>query len=66
MDADLKYDYQAALKRVNLNQSSIDLLRDTANNCELLPKSLTDKQVNICELFWGLFGCYVTVGVAHY
>lgn len=47
MDADLKFDYNAALKRVNLSQSSIDLLRDTANNYELLPKSLTDKQVNI-------------------
>lgn len=53
MNADLKFDYHAELKRVNLSQSSIDLLRDKANNCELLPKSLTDKQVNICEIIWG-------------
>lgn len=49
MDVDLKFDYLDALRRQNFTQSEIDLLRDTINakKCDLIPNSLTNKQVNI-------------------
>jgi hypothetical protein len=46
---DLKYDYSVALKRQNFNQSQVDALRDAVAKHDVVPKSLTDKQVNICS-----------------
>lgn len=46
MECDLKYDYQEALRRTNLSQSAVDLLRGAAIKCESLPRPLTDKQVS--------------------
>lgn len=46
---DLKYDYSMALKRQNFNQSQVDALRDAVAKHDVVPKSLTDKQVNICN-----------------
>lgn len=44
---DLKFDYEQALKRQNFNQSQVNALRDAAEKFDELPKSLTDKHVNI-------------------
>lgn len=42
---DLLYDYEAALKKCGLTQSQVDKLRELANDCKTIPKSLTNKQV---------------------
>lgn len=49
---DWKFDYEIALKRQNFSQSQINGLRDVAEKCDLVPENLTDKQVNICKLFF--------------
>lgn len=46
MNCDLKFDYEEALKRHNLKQSQIDELRESAKNFPIIPKCLTDKQVD--------------------
>jgi hypothetical protein len=45
MNVDLKYNYDDALRRQNLTQSQVDLLREASHKCESIPKSLTNKQV---------------------
>lgn len=44
---DLLYDYEQALQRVNRNQSEINALRKLVENCAIIPKTITDKQVII-------------------
>lgn len=46
MSADLKFDYMNALKSVNYSQSQVDVLRESVKNVAIIPKSLTNKQVN--------------------
>lgn len=45
MEMDLLYDYEAALKKCGLKQSQVEKLRELARDCEIIPKTLTDKQV---------------------
>lgn len=45
MNVDLKFDYIEALKRHNLTQSQVDVLRESAKKYPTIPKSLTNKQV---------------------
>lgn len=49
MDVDLKFDYGEAMKRQNLTQEQVDALRESAKMCSMVPKSLTNKQVNISK-----------------
>lgn len=44
---DLPYDYDKAMKKCGFNQSQVDKLRELARDCDIIPKSLTNKQVNI-------------------
>lgn len=46
MDFELKFDYLESLKRENFTQSQIDVLRESVKSCAIVPKSLTNKQVN--------------------
>ena len=45
MDFDLEYDYEEALKRQNIDPADIEILRKTVAEIEVIPKTLTDKQV---------------------
>jgi hypothetical protein len=47
MNLDLKFNYSEALKWSNLSQGQVDLLRESVKNSVLVPKTLTNKQVNI-------------------
>lgn len=47
MNFDLKFDYVEALKREKYAQVQIDDLRESAKECQIIPKSLTNKQVNV-------------------
>lgn len=47
MNFDLKFDYAEALKREKYAQVQIDDLRESAKKCQIIPKSLTNKQVNV-------------------
>lgn len=48
MNFDLEYDYAEALKRQGHNQSEVDALRSVVEQYPIVPKSITNKQVN----FW--------------
>lgn len=39
------YDYNEALKRQNLKQEDVDLLREKAKRSKLIPRFIHDKQV---------------------
>lgn len=43
---DLLYDYEAALKKCGLSQPQVDKLRELARDFEIIPKTLTNKQVS--------------------
>lgn len=45
MELDLLYDYDVALKKCGFTQSQVDKLRELARDCDIIPKSLTNKQV---------------------
>lgn len=47
MDYDYNFDYAEALKRVGFTQAQVDALRESASKCATVPKSLTNRQVNI-------------------
>lgn len=62
MNVDLKYDYHEALKRCNFTQAQIDVLRESAKAYSIVPKSITNKQVNMpvihivsCDVSTSLF-----------
>lgn len=46
MKNDLAYDYYDALKRFDYKQEQVDLLRESVSKNVIIPKNLTDKQVN--------------------
>ena len=41
------FSYKKSLERENVKQESVDLLREKLKNSKIVPKSLTDKQVNV-------------------
>lgn len=47
MEYDLGFDYRDAMKRENYSQAHVDELRESVKNCAIIPKSVTNKQVNI-------------------
>lgn len=47
MSYDLKFDYREALKRENFTQGQIDTFREILKASVNVPKSVTNKQVNI-------------------
>lgn len=47
MSYDLKFDYQEALKRENFSQGQIDEFRESLKTSANVPKSVTNRQVNI-------------------
>lgn len=49
MDMDLGYDLEEALRRRSktISRKSIEALRNAVANSNLVPKSITDKQVNV-------------------
>ena len=44
---DSGYSYKKSLERNHLKQESVDLLREKIKDINIVPKSLTDKQVKI-------------------
>lgn len=50
MTEDLIYDYEKAIKKCGLSHSQVDKLRELARHCDIIPKSLTNKQVNTRNL----------------
>lgn len=47
MDYDLKFNYNEALMRVGCTQPQVDALRESVRKSAAVPKSLTNRQVNI-------------------
>ncbi|CRL02024.1 CLUMA_CG015172, isoform A [Clunio marinus] len=45
MNVDYKFDYYDAIKRSNLTQSQVDVLRGRVKSLSLVPKTLTNKQL---------------------
>lgn len=45
MDFDLEYDYEEALERQKIDNSDIELLRKSIADIDVIPKTLTNKQV---------------------
>lgn len=44
---DRSYSYKKSLKRQNIKQENVNLLREKIQNSKYVPKSLTDKQVEL-------------------
>jgi len=47
---DRSYSYKKSLKRQNVKQENVNLLRENVKNSKYVPKSLTDKQVEAVYL----------------
>lgn len=45
MSFDLEYDYDESLKRQGHQQSDVDALRSMVSECDVVPDSISDKQV---------------------
>lgn len=43
----MKYNYSEALKRENFTQAQVDELRESVKSCAIIPKALTNRNVNI-------------------
>lgn len=47
MNVDLEYDYADALKRQGQKQADVDAVRNIVAKYPIVPKSITNKQVNL-------------------
>lgn len=57
MNIDLEYDYAEALKRQKRKQSEVDAMRAIVDRHQIIPKSITNKQVrrNFSLYFFACF-----------
>ena len=48
---DKSYSYKKSLKRQNIKQENVNLLREKVKNSKYVPRSLTDKQVELEQIY---------------